>query len=38
MSLARILALLLALAAPFTLTGCGDDDAGEVESGEVEDD
>jgi hypothetical protein len=38
MSLARIIALLLALSAPFTLAGCGDDDAGEVENGQVEDD
>lgn len=38
MTLARIIALLLALAMPFTLAGCGDDDAGEVEveDGQVE--
>jgi len=40
MPLARIIALLLALAAPFTLAACGDDEAGEVEveDGQVEDD
>ena len=32
MSLARIIALLPALAAPVTLIGCGDGDAGEVEA------
>jgi hypothetical protein len=37
MTIARILALILALAAPLALAGCGDDDV-EIENGEVEDD
>ena len=39
MQLARIVAVILALAAPLTLAACGDNDAGEVEieeDGEIE--
>lgn len=38
MTITRILALILALAAPLTLAGCGDDDVADVENGEVETD
>lgn len=38
MSFARILSLILVLAAPLTLLGCGDNDREEVENEEVEDD
>lgn len=38
MSIARILALVLTLAAPLALAGCGDAEEVEIENGEVEDD
>lgn len=40
MEITRIIALILALTAPLTLTACGDDDVDEVEieDGEVETD
>jgi hypothetical protein len=37
MKVTQILALILALAAPFTLAACGDEAEVEVEDGEVDD-